>query len=153
MSKRREIARRVVGCILVALLAYTAVGIARPAVARAGVKDWVVEKIIKEIAKRILGNPDMTDEQVKEAVDEQIEMGFERWDIYSSEAERRARIESHCWRVYWTVLHPGQAAGQFYFGGLLPGEYLEGSVHDQLSVCVAGWYVPWPESEGAIDSE
>lgn len=146
-------AQRIVGVLLVCVLAFAAAGIVYDNVAHAGdLKDDIVNKVIKEIAKRLYRDRSMTDDQLAERVNRSIEDGFRSYDIYVTRDETNRRISNHCWRAYWMALLPSRPVA--YFDGLIPGEYVDdwGNHYNELEVCVRTGWVPRPV-RGGIDSE
>jgi hypothetical protein len=151
----KVVARRLAGCAVIGLIAFALVGSLvpiGPRIAHAdGVKDWVINRIVLEVAKRVVGDPEMTDDAAHKMLDNAIIGAFRRVDEYASPEEIHARIESHCWRVYYNVLHPYR--GGWYNDGMIPPEYADGNDYQQLGLCVMTGYVPSPDSDTAIDSE
>jgi hypothetical protein len=145
---------KVVAILLSCALVVGIIVVPKPQVAHAeSLKEIVIDRIIKDIAKRLMGDPSMSDDDLKDKVQAGVDSGFQEIDEYESTDEMNARISDHCWRVYYWVKHP--YSGGAFNDALLPGEYIDewGNYWNELEVCVRTGYVPRTDSETAIDSE
>lgn len=152
--------RRIAGVVMVLTLVATGFGIwaTQPQVAHAdGLKDWLIDRVITNIAKRVLGNRDMSDDELRDRVQQGVDKAFRRSDEYFSEEETAQRITDHCWHVYWVANHPDDSAGDWYTEGFIPGEFAANPENPwaQVEVCVRAGYLPSPNTEdieGSIDA-